>query len=161
MEAAMKIRIEDRCLFVCGLTLLCLFAADTAVAQSEGTINRDSEVEDPIAIPVDLTSPLENARRTSDRWAPPDIDEVQFPVAQAATCPLSEVVSKAGARVEELIRNLDRFAATEVIQHQTVNHSGNLRRPESRKFNYLFSMREAPDGYMNVEEYCNRNTSPE
>jgi len=41
----MKIRIEDCRLFACGLTLLCLFAADTAVAQRESTVNRDAEPE--------------------------------------------------------------------------------------------------------------------
>src|SRR6266403_594588 len=161
MEAAMKIRIEDCCFFACGLIFLCLFGADTAVAQRESTLNRDSEPEAPMTVPADAAPHLEIARGASDRWAPPDIDEVQFPVAEAASCPLSDIVSKAGTRVEELIRNLDRFAATEVIQHQSVNHSGNLHRPESRKFNYVFSMKEAPDGYMNVEEYRNRGTSPE
>jgi hypothetical protein len=161
MEAAMKIRIEDCCFFACGLIFLCLFGADTAVAQRGSTLNRDSEPNDATTVPVDVAPHLEIARGASDRWAPPDIDEVQFPVVEAETCPLSDIVSKAGTRVEELIQNLDRFAATEVIQHQSVNHSGNLHRPESRKFNYVFSMKEAPDGYMNVEEYRNRGTSPE
>jgi hypothetical protein len=157
----MKIRIEDCCLFVCGLTILCLFAADTAVAQRATTVKQDSESEDLMSVPVDSAPRLENARGTSDRWVPPDIDEVQFPVAQAETCSLSDVVSMAGTRVEEFIHNLDRFTATEVVQHQTVSHSGNLHRPENRKFDYVFSMREAPDGYMIVEEFRDRSTAPE
>src|SRR3977135_680902 len=96
MEAAMKIRIEDCCFFACGLIFLSLFGADTAVAQRESTLNRDLEPEDPMTVPVDAAPHLEIARGASDRWAPPAIDEVQLPVAEAASCPLSVTLSETG-----------------------------------------------------------------
>jgi hypothetical protein len=85
---------------------------------------------------------------------------MQLPVAEVASCSLPDVVSRAGARVEELVHNLDRFSATEVIQHQLVNRSGKLQRPQIQTFNYVYSMKEAPDGYMISEENRDLTKSP-
>jgi hypothetical protein len=95
-----------------------------------------------------------------DPWAPPSIDALKLPVADATTCSLPDVVSQAGARVEELVHNLDRFSATEVIEHQPVNRSGKLQRPEIQKLNYVYSMKPGPDGYMISEEDRDLSGSP-
>jgi len=75
-------------------------------------------------------------------------------------CPLTEVLSQAGKRIEELVGNVDKFTATEVVEHQSVNRSGQLRRPEIRKFSYLVSIAQTPNGQMNVEEYRNGGVEP-
>jgi hypothetical protein len=146
--------------FIFGLTLLSLAAVDTAIAQRESTSKQDLESKGLMGVPADLKPPAENTRSTMDRWAPPDIDAMQPPVTQAASCSLPEVVSQAGVRVEEFVHNLDRFSATEVIQHQNVNRSGNLQRPEIQKFNYVYSMKEGSDGYMISEENRDLGRSP-
>jgi hypothetical protein len=138
-------------LFIFGLTLLSLVAVDTAIAQREGTTKQDLQSKDVMGVPADVKPSAENARSTLDAWAPPDIDALQPPAAKAS-CSLPDVVSQAGVRVEELVHNLDRFSATEVIQHQPVNRSGKMQRPEIQKFNYVYSMKEGPDGYMISEE---------
>jgi hypothetical protein len=105
-----------------------------------------------IGSPSDVNPPASNKRGNADSWAPADIDALQLNVAEGATCSLPDVVSRAGIRVEEFVRNLDRFSATEVIQHQPVNRSGKLQQPEIQKFNYVYSMKEGPDGYMISDE---------
>ncbi len=148
-------------LFVFGLTLFFLLGSDTAIAQHESTSNQNLEPGDATAVPADWIPAAVSLRSPSDSWAPPDIDAVRPPVEPTASCSLPEVVSQAGMRVEELTHNLDRFSATEIIEHQTVGRSGNLHHPDVQKFNYMFSMKEKPDGYMLVDEYRDMSMSQE
>jgi hypothetical protein len=74
---------------------------------------------------------------------------------------LPDILSKAGKRIEELVQNVDRFTATEVVTHQKVDRLGQLGAPEIRKFNYLVTIGHSPAGYLNVEEYRNGGSDPE
>ena len=56
-------------------------------------------------------------------------------------------------RVEELIRNVNRFAATEVVQHQRVDRSG---RPKTLTFDYLVSIAPIAGGRLKFQEYRDR-----
>jgi hypothetical protein len=156
----MCIGIPRSCRIIAGLTLLSLVAADTALAQDVSTTGQTLQTEGLVKVPVDLIPPKGDTRKTLDPWAPPDIDTMQLPVEEAASCSLPDVVSKAGVRVEEFVRNLDRFSATEVIHHQPVNRSGKLKVPEVQNFNYVYSMKPAPDGYMISEENRDMSKSP-
>jgi hypothetical protein len=156
----MGIRIHHFRLFIFGLTLLSHVAVDTALAQGESTTEQKLQSKGSMGIPAELKPPAGNIRSALEPWAPPNIDEMQFRVAEGASCSLADVVSQAGVRVEELVHNLDRFSATEVIQHQRVNRSGKLESPEIQKFNYVYSMKEASDGYMIGEENRDMTKSP-
>src|SRR6266851_4662809 len=147
-------------LSIIGLTLLSLVTVNTAVAQREEATKQDLQTKSLIGVPADVKSPAENTHSTLDPWPPANIDALKLPVAEAASCSLPDVVSQAGVRVEELVHNLDRFSATEVIQHQPVNRSGKLQRPEIQKFNYVYSMKEGSDGYMISEEDRDLGSSP-
>ena len=147
-------------LSIIGLTLLSLVTLNTAVAQREEATKQDLQTKSLIGAPADVKSPTENTPSTLDPWPPPNIDALKLPVAEAASCSLPDVVSQAGVRIEELVHNLDRFSATEVIQHQPVNRSGKLQRPEIQKFNYVYSMKEGSDGYMISEEDRDLSSSP-
>jgi hypothetical protein len=106
-----------------------------------------------------LTSPRHKREKTA--WYPPDIDRVIPQVSIGTTCPLSEVLSQAGKRIEDLVRNVDKFTATEVVEHQNVDRSGRLGVSQIRKFNYLVTISRRPDGYMDVQEYRNGGSSAE
>jgi tetratricopeptide (TPR) repeat protein len=107
-----------------------------------------------------LASP-DSKRAKADRWYPPDIDRAIPQVSPGVTCPLPEVLSKAGKRIEELVQNVDKFTATEVVEHQKVDRSGQLSVPEIRKFNYLVTIAQSPGGSLNVEEYRNGGSGAE
>jgi hypothetical protein len=79
-----------------------------------------------------LASPRGKAK--ANLWYPPDIDRAIPQVSPGMTCPLPDVLSKAGKRIEELVQNVDKFTATEVVEHQHVDRSGRLGVPEVRKF---------------------------
>jgi hypothetical protein len=156
----MGIRIHHFRLFIFGLMLLSFGAVDTALAQRESSMEQDLQSKGLLSVPAELTPPEGNMRSASDSWAPPDIATMRPPIAEGASCSLPDVVSQAGVRVEELVHNLDRFSATEVIQHQPVNRSGKLKSPEIQKSNYVYSMKEASDGYMISEEDRDMTKNP-
>jgi len=128
------------------------------VGESEPQQVEQALVEKPAA--EALASPG-GKRAKADLWYPPDIDRVTPQVSPGTTCPLSDVLSKAGKRIEELVQNVDKFTATEVVEHQHVDRSGRLGVPEIRKFNYLVTIAQAPGGYLNVEEYRNGGSAAE
>ncbi len=86
-------------------------------------------------------------------WLPPDVDEKVPPVESEISCPLDKVVQNAGKRVQEFIRNVDRFTATESFFHESVNAWGFPSPPETRKFDYVVSIQEVRPGTLNVDEY--------
>ena len=86
-------------------------------------------------------------------WMPPDIDKRVPPVEPGASCALDEVVKKAGRRIEELVSNVDRFTATESLQHEKINKWGLESAPEKRKFDYLVSIKEVQPRLLDVEEF--------
>jgi hypothetical protein len=102
-------------------------------------------------------------RSARDGWVPPDIDAVLPPIAKEATCPVRDVISKAGMRVEEFADNLNRLTAQETVQTQTVSHSGTLHVPEIHKAEYVVSATREQDGNVYLDEYRGRsmNSVPE
>jgi tetratricopeptide (TPR) repeat protein len=88
-------------------------------------------------------------------WLPPDVDETVPPVVAGATCDVNDVVGKAGKQIMVLVADVDRFAATETLTHESINKYGMASPPEKRKFNYVASIQEVQHGFLNVEEYRN------
>jgi tetratricopeptide (TPR) repeat protein len=94
-------------------------------------------------------------------WMPPDIDESIPPVEPGAACQVDEVVRNAGARMQELIRNVDRFAATEAVTHEIIDKKGLASPAETAKFDYMVSIEALRGGFLNVEEFRTmKNSSP-
>ncbi len=119
-------------------------SSDAAAAASEmAAMNKDAT-----ALPM------------ASKWMPPDVDEKVPPVEAGASCAVDDVVSKAGKQLIELISDVDRFAATESLTHESINRSGLASYPEKRKFDYVVSIQEVQHGYLNVEEYRNAGGSP-
>jgi hypothetical protein len=56
------------------------------------------------------------------------------------------------------VQNVDRFAATESVNHESINKRGIAATPETVKFDYLVSIEEVKKGFFNVEEYRTSGT---
>jgi tetratricopeptide (TPR) repeat protein len=93
-------------------------------------------------------------------WLPPDVDERVPPVEPGAVCQIDEVLRQAGKRIEEFVGNVDRFTATELLTHESINKSGMVSSPEHRKFEYVVSVQEVAPGFLNVDEYRSSNSTP-
>src|SRR5262249_55738425 len=51
-------------------------------------------------------------------WMPPDIDEKVGALEPGAVCAVDDVLKKVGDRIQEFVANVDRFTATESLQHE-------------------------------------------
>jgi tetratricopeptide (TPR) repeat protein len=91
----------------------------------------------------------------ASNWLPPDVDEKMPPVEAGAACSLDEVRQKAGNQIVEFVHDVDRFAATESLTHESINKYGIASSAEKRKFDYLVSIQETQQGFLGVTEYRN------
>jgi tetratricopeptide (TPR) repeat protein len=98
---------------------------------------------------------------TQTNWAPPDVDEEKPPVEAAASCALNSVVENAGARVEELVKNVDRFTATEEMEHESLSPLGVQVARDTRRFNYLVTIQQIGGRALDVQEYRDGSLSTE
>ncbi|HEY1657565.1 MAG TPA: tetratricopeptide repeat protein [Candidatus Sulfotelmatobacter sp.] len=88
-------------------------------------------------------------------WGPPGVDDVKPPVTPGVTCPSEQVIDAAGMRVKQLVDNIQKFAAVEDMVHEQLDKSGNPITKETRKFNYVASIKEETPGYLSTDEYRN------
>lgn len=141
--------------------LFCFSQTNTAIAQKPGSSKPDLSMLALAAKVADRSAATGDTQTQTNVWLPPDVDRSVPEVTPGVSCPLPSVLSAAGKRVEELAGNVDKFTATEVVEHQSVDRSGRLDPPKSRKFNYLVTMARTRSGGVNVEEYRNGGSAPE
>ena len=130
------------------------------------TIAQRSEIPSESAVSIALTDTPDDAiaymsdlRTADDSWIPEDIDHSVPPVASGSACSLPVVLDGAGQRIVELVHNVDRFTATEVLMHQPVDHLGHLGPVITSQFSYLVSYTEDPAGSLHVDEFRNGSLS--
>ena len=131
--------------------LLTLFQVSSAFGQRRPQPNNARAGKSPIK--SDPRTSSRDTRAVTEVWSPPDSDLAGSEITSGAPCSLSQVLSNAGRRVEELVQNVDKFTATEVVEHHGVDRSGHFKPAEIRKFNYIVSMGKTRSGLINVEEY--------
>lgn len=93
-------------------------------------------------------------------WLPADIDEKVPPVEPGVVCNLEEVIEKSGKRIQELVTNVDRFAATEAVTQESMNKWGFASRPSSFEFDYVVSIKRNRLGLLTVDEYRDTHYLP-
>ena len=134
-------------------------AATTTIAQKAGI---SSESAASIALtdtPDEAIAYMSELRTPDDSWIPEDIDHSVPPVASGSACSLPAVLDGAGKRIVELVHNVDRFTATEILMHQPVDHLGHMGPIMTTQFSYLVSYTEDPAGSLHVDEFRNGSLS--
>ena len=133
--------------------------ADASAAKDLDVLKNSSASEsiDPAAMTSDMAAMNKDATSLPAlaKWMPPDVDEKVPPVEAGAACAVDDVVSRAGQQLIKLVSDVDRFAATESLMHESIGKNGLASYPEKRKFAYVVSIQEVQHGYLNVEEYRN------
>jgi tetratricopeptide (TPR) repeat protein len=120
------------------------------------TISRNGNAAKVEPWAIDVTEAnTDSAEPLPPNWLPPDIDEKIPPVESGTACVANEVVQKAGARLVNLIHDVDRFTATETLTHESINKFGIAMLPEKRKFDYVVSIQSPLSGPLSVSEYRN------
>jgi tetratricopeptide (TPR) repeat protein len=98
---------------------------------------------------------------TETNWAPPDVDEEKPRVDANAGCSLNRLLEHSGTRVEELVKNVDRFTATEEMEHESLSPLGVQVARDTRKFNYMVTIRQIDRRTLDVQEYRDGSESTE
>jgi hypothetical protein len=98
-----------------------------AAAVSSPDSLKPSEAESAVAVAAKFERP----------WAPPDVDAKTPPTAPGVSCSLEDVLHKTQQRILKQLEDLEKFTATERVEHQVLDSSGAWTNPVSRDFNYL------------------------
>jgi hypothetical protein len=137
-----------------------LEAPVTTMIALKSVSSNDTAVAIPLTdIPDDAIANMSQVRTANDSWVPEDIDRAVPPVASGSACSLPAVLDGAGKRIVELVHNVDRFTATELLMHQPVDHLGHLGPSITSQFSYLVSYTEDPTGPLHVDEFRNGSLS--
>jgi len=99
--------------------------------------------------------PGEEVPVNPDAWLPVGVDDSIPPVAPGVSCSLPTVLQGAGNRVKQLAGNLERFSATEHVEHYIVDSVGKRRLPEDRSFEYMVTVTQSGNGLIVLDEYRN------
>jgi tetratricopeptide (TPR) repeat protein len=89
------------------------------------------------------------------RWMPADVDESMPSVDSAKACPLQEILAGTARNVQQFVKSVDHFTATEFLDHEIVDDWGFPEIQTKRKFEYVVEISEPGHGYLNVSEYRN------
>ena len=82
------------------------------------------------------------------------------PVKPNVACPLPLVLQGVGQRVEELVHNLDRFGATERVEHFAVRADGAVAARDARSFEYVVVITHSGERNFQIDEYRNGDMDP-
>ena len=119
---------------------------------------RPSPLEAALSVPPFVT--LVSASPDPTHWTPPDIDKVVPSIEAGVACPLPQVVSGVGRRMKDLVENLQKFDATEHVEHFNVDAAGWRGRPETRTFDYVVTVALSDSGVFRLSEYRNGSLDP-
>jgi tetratricopeptide (TPR) repeat protein len=124
------------------------------------TVSREAindPVKDPpsVAVPALEDSPTVKFAENQQKpvlWPPTNVDADVPPVAPGVSCPLQVVLKGARKRVQELLENVDRFTATEVIDFDEIGPDGRASRSLKYTFDYLGAVSLSREGDLRYEE---------
>ena len=103
--------------------------------------------------------------RTTHEEAEKSIHTLQQPDSVLAVqpniaCPLPLVLQGVEQSVKELVSNLDRFSATERVEHFPVHADGGLAVRDDRSFDYVVVVTRSGDGMFGIDEYRDGGLDP-
>ena len=124
------------------------YPKDAAVPDAQKFLDKIEEAKKANAAaaipPPDALKPSETAESVATvaaalekPWAPPDVDAGIPATAPGVSCSLETVLQNTQQRILKQLGDMERFSATEKIDHQVIGSSGVWSTPLSRDFNYL------------------------
>ncbi|MGH9747152.1 MAG: hypothetical protein ACRD59_13720 [Candidatus Acidiferrales bacterium] len=94
------------------------------------------------------------------RWIPQSVDAAIPRVAPGVPCSLPLLLQGAGQHVTQLFTNLQKFGATERVEHFRLDATGTRHKPQSRTFYYVVLASPSSEGAFALVEYRNGTTDP-
>jgi tetratricopeptide (TPR) repeat protein len=133
--------------------------ADLKNGKSGSSSAGNTKTSDVNASRVNSLGAVPDPSLTTQTWRPPDVDDAKPTLASGVACPAAQVIDESGKRVQELVRDLARFAANEELFHQSIDAFGFATHTETRKNDYVATVSESEPGAALIEEY--RSHSPQ
>jgi hypothetical protein len=96
---------------------------------------------------------VESPVADATNWSPADIDAAVPAVRKDTPCALPQILHEASQRTLDLVENLQRFTATEQVEHTEFGKDGKPRKSSKEKFNYVAEIEQSSSGTFWVEEY--------
>lgn len=127
--------------------------ADLKKSNPGSTADRDPKNSDINASRADPLGAVPDPALTTQTWRPPDVDDARPTFVPGVACPSARVIDESGKRVQELVRDLARFAAKEELFHQSIDAFGFATRTQTRKYDYVATVSEYEPGSAFIEEY--------
>jgi hypothetical protein len=121
-------------------------------------IMKAKTVQPPAAQASPTAQPVNSSRLS---WRPPRVDDSPHWVDPEVVCPLSDILNGAGHRMEQFVGDLEKFSATERVEHQTIDATGLRKSPEVREFNYVVTVKRTSKDVFLLDEYRNGSNDPE
>jgi hypothetical protein len=88
-------------------------------------------------------------------WAPPGVDSYTPPVVAGMSCSLPALLAGVSERTKQFVANLQKFSATENIEHYPIDSTGKRLRPQTRNFDYVAEVMTLSGGLFSLDEYRN------
>jgi len=88
-------------------------------------------------------------------WAPPGVDSYKPQIVSIASCSLPAVLAGVSERANQFVANLQKFSATENIEHYPIDFTGKRLAPQTRRFDYVAEMTTLSGGLFSLDEYRN------
>jgi tetratricopeptide (TPR) repeat protein len=117
----------------------------TAAAPSSGPVSRTISASRAALLPT-----MEAAAVTA--WAPPNVDSAHPGVASDVSCSADEVIERTSASTNRQLESLEKFLATEHIQHEEVDSKGAVSQLHDKNFQYMVFVDHAKDGLVFLDE---------
>ena len=98
-------------------------------------------------------------RKERDYWSPHELEEVVPPVDKSVACPVAEILQSTGQRMKEFVGTLEKFTATEMVEHYAIDPTGSREQRQTRKFAYVVAVTLVNDSRFMIEEFRDGSTS--
>ena len=122
------------------------------IARAEQSDHSSAELPQVSTGQVDPLMAVPKVVLSMQTWRPPDIDDIKPNLEPGVTCPATQVLAGAGRRAQELVQNVARFSAKEVLFHKSFDNIGLSGNAETRKYDYVAAI-SSERGFFQIDEY--------
>src|SRR5271166_693169 len=107
-----------------------------------------------------VATPKLAPRAERDFWQDHELEQNVPQVQPGAACSMPQLLRGVGERMIEFVGNLEKFTATEQVEHYAFNSGKESRTPEKRRFAYVASVSRSQEGTFFLEEYRDGSVDP-
>ena len=107
-----------------------------------------------------VTETATNASVRPNSWLPIALDDEVPEVDANVECPSQQILRGVGQRMTQFVSNLEKFTATERVEHFSVDFNGVRKPADVRSFAYVVTVSQSPDALFALDEFRNGAADP-